>query len=132
MDDDDHIHNDTPAICRATRADGEPCTVRALADGYCFAHSQTTASKRHTARATGGRNKGASQRVQRHMPHELRPVLTLLLTALTETHEGTLPTQQATALAALASAISRLYGTVEIEARITAIEREIATNGDAS
>lgn len=123
--DDDSMTNDNDKICKATRADGEPCTVRALADGYCFAHSTTTAEKRHTARATGGRNKGAPQRVQRLIPHELRPVLSLLLTALTETHEGLLPTQQATALAALAGAISRLYGTVEVEARLAAIEREL-------
>ncbi len=131
MDDDDTGGSGRPPVCRATRTDGEPCTVRALADGYCFAHSQTTAGKRRTARATGGRNKGAAQRVQRLVPHELRPVLTLLLEALTETHEGTLPTQQATALAALAGAISRIYGTVEIEARMSAIERRV-TDGDAS
>ncbi len=131
MDDDNTGATAPPPVCRATRADGEPCTVRALADGYCFAHSQTTAGKRRTARAMGGRNKGTAQRVQRLVPHELRPVLSLLLTALTETHEGTLPTQQATALAALAGAISRIYGTVEIEARMAAIERRV-TDGNAS
>jgi len=126
MDDDDN----TAVICRATRADGEPCTVRALADGYCFAHSQTTAEKRRDARAQGGRNRAAPRRVQRHMPHELRPVLTRLLTALEETHAGTLSPQQASAMGSLAGAISRLYGAVEIEARIAAIEREIL-NGHA-
>ena len=69
--DNDTTLGKSPPVCRATRADGEPCTVRALADGYCFAHSQTTASKRHTARATGGRNKGTGARLSKVMPASL-------------------------------------------------------------
>src|SRR2546428_530953 len=41
--------------CRATRRDGQPCRVRALEDGYCFAHSPKLAAKRKAAHAAGGR-----------------------------------------------------------------------------
>jgi len=125
-------HNDTPTICGATRADGEPCTVRALADGYCFAHSQTTAGKRHTARATGGRNKATPRRLQRLMPTSLRPVLATLFTAIDEVHAGTLDPRQASAMASLAGAIGRLYEVAEIEQRIEALERVGRYGNDAS
>lgn len=121
--DDDTTPGKSPAICRAMRADGEPCTVRALADGFCFAHSQTTASKRHTARATGGRNKGTGTRLNKVMPASLKPILELLMSSVSEVHEGTLDPRQASAMASLAGAIGRLYETAEIEQRIEALER---------
>jgi hypothetical protein len=118
--------------CAGTRKDGTPCRARRLPGSECcFAHDDTLRGKREAAYATGGRNKGAAQRVQRLVPHELRPVLSLLLTALEETHAGTLPPQQAGAMSALAGAIARLYGAVEIEARMSAIERRVTTHGDA-
>jgi len=131
VDDDDHTHNDAPVICRATRADGEPCTVRALADGYCFAHSQTTASKRHTARATGGRNKGTGARLSKVMPASLKPILEMLMTSVSEVHAGDLDPRQASGMASLASAIGRLYETAEIEQRLEALEKS-GRYGDVS
>lgn len=131
MDDDDNTHNDAPTICRATRADGKPCTVRALADSFCFAHSQTTAEKRHTARKTGGHHKSTEARLNKVMPASLKPILDLLMTSVSEVHQGSLDPRQASAMASLASAIGRLYETAEIEQRLEALEKS-GRYGDAS
>jgi len=112
----------SPAICRATRADGQPCTVRALADGYCFAHSPSTAAKRRAAYATGGRNKSTPTRLGKLMPASLKPVLQKLMDGLDEVHDGTLDPRQASAMASLASAIGRLYEVAELEQRLERLE----------
>jgi hypothetical protein len=88
----------------------------------CFAHSPTTADKRHAARAQGGRNKATPARLSKLMPPTLRPVLDLLYTALEEVHAGELDPRQATAMGTLASAIGRLYEAAELEARLEALE----------
>jgi len=111
-------------ICRATRADGQPCSVRALADGYCFAHSPATAAKRRAAYASGGRNKSTPLRLAKLVPATLRPVLDSLLRAVDEVHAGTLDPRQASAMASLASAAGRLYETASLEERLMALEEQ--------
>jgi Family of unknown function (DUF5763) len=66
-------------LCSARRKNGDPCTARALADGFCFAHSPALTEKRRAAYAQGGRAKGTAQRAEKLMPEVLRPVLYKLL-----------------------------------------------------
>ncbi len=110
--------------CKATRADGQPCTVQALADGYCFAHSPDTEQKRRAAQAEGGRNRSNAARAQRLLPRDLRPVLALLVKAMKQVHEGQLEPQRLSAMSAAAGAISRLYGVVELQQRVEDLEAE--------
>lgn len=108
--------------CQATRADGQPCTVRALESGWCFAHDPGLHDKRRAAYAQGGRNRATMARVQRMMPATLRPVLDRLIAALEEAHDGSLDSRQASAMASLASAIGRLYEVAQLEERLQKLE----------
>jgi hypothetical protein len=46
-------------ICRATKANGEPCTLSANSpDGVCWAHSPQNAEKRRRAASRAARSKG--------------------------------------------------------------------------
>lgn len=110
-------------MCEATRTNGQPCTARALADGYCFAHSPALAQKRRAAYATGGRHKSRAARADKLLPASLRPVVVTLIAALDEVHAGTLEPRQASAMASVAGAIGRLYETATLEQRIEALEQ---------
>lgn len=74
------------------------------------------------ARQAGGKAKATSARLSRLMPATLRPVLQTLLAALDETHGGDLEPPAANAMAALASAIVRVYGAGQLEERLEALE----------
>ena len=114
--------------CQATRKDGRPCTIRALTGSrFCFAHDPAKAEARDAARRRGGRGKARIARVERLVPGTLRPVLTLLLTTLTETHAGTITPAQAGALSAVAGAIVKVYQAGVVEDRLAELEAQIAT-----
>jgi len=131
MDDKDSTTTENGGICRATRADGQRCTVRALADGYCFAHSPSTEDKRREARSQGGQNKGTPARADRLLPRDLRPLLGLLIRAMTEVHTGAITPQQGTAMSSIASSVVKMLGIVELEARMSQIEKDLS-DGHAS
>jgi hypothetical protein len=97
--------------------------VKALQSGFCFAHDPGLAAKRQAAYAAGGTNKATARRLDKLVPTSLKPALTTLLQALDETHRGTLDSKQASAMAALAGAIGRLYGVAELEQRLSDLER---------
>jgi len=126
MDTDKSRTSETDKICQATRADGQRCTVRALADGFCFSHSPSTEDKRREARSQGGQNKGTPARADRLLPRDLRPVMGALIRALTEVHDGTITPQQGSAMSAIAASIIKVMGVVELEARISQIEHDLA------
>lgn len=98
------------------------CTGRALADGYCFAHSPALAEKRAAARTAGGKAKSTARRLDRLMPASLKPVLATLMNALDEVYRGELEPRQASAMASLAGAIGRLYETAALEERVSHLE----------
>jgi hypothetical protein len=77
-------------------------------------------------RAKGGQGKSRIARVEKLVPATLRPVLALLLDALTETRRGELDPRTAGALAALAGAIVRVYSAGEIEQRVRELEERTA------
>jgi hypothetical protein len=82
----------------------------------------------------GGRNKRAAHRLDRLTPEGLRPVLDRLLDAMARVDEGKMDPKQATALAALAGAVCRVYEMASLEGdlqaalrRLEALERGRAT-----
>lgn len=65
------------------------------------------------------------------MPATLRPIIGALLDALDEVHDGTLDPKRASAMAALAGAITRAYGVGVLEERVAALEgREREQEGE--
>ena len=108
--------------CQATRKDGRPCSASALADGFCFAHSPSLQEKREAARAKGGKGKSRLARADKLVPATMRPVVRTLLEALDEVRDGTLTPAQASAMAAVAGALVRVYTVGQIEERIAALE----------
>ena len=112
-----------PKHCAARRKDGQPCTAPARAGGeYCFAHAPELAEVRRASREKGGRGKATAARAEKLVPAVLRPVLDTLLAAVGEVKDGTLTTQQAGALGALAGAIVRVYQVGTLEERLAALE----------
>jgi hypothetical protein len=49
-------------VCRATKRNGEPCTLPATGKhGFCWAHDPSTAQQRRTRASRGGRGKAAKR-----------------------------------------------------------------------
>ena len=116
-----------PHLCQATRRDGRSCTTRTLPGSrFCFAHDPDKAAARETGRRKGGQGKARIARVEKLVPGALRPVLTLLLATLNETHSGDLDPKVAGAMAAVAGAIVRVYQAGVGEDRLAEAEAQIA------
>ena len=111
-----------PKRCAARRKDGQPCTAPALRGDYCYAHDPQRAGDRAAARRKGGANSATARRVARLVPATLKPVIGVLLDALEEVHDGDLDPKRASAMAALAGSIGRLYQTGVLEERLAALE----------
>ncbi len=111
--------------CAGTRKDGTPCTANVMGAGdRCFAHDPSRADQRDRARRKGGVNSATRHRVDRLVPATLRPMIGSLLDALDEVHAGTLDPKQASAMAALAGAVTRAYTTGVLEERVQALETQ--------
>lgn len=108
--------------CKATTAKGERCKGRPLVDGFCFAHSPRLQGRLSESRRAGGRNRSHTVRAMRHMPPDLKAAAGAIYAAITEVHDGNLETKRATAMAALASALVRVYQAGELEQRLAALE----------
>jgi hypothetical protein len=112
--------------CRGTRTDGTPCRARALpGKAWCWGHDPELADKRQEAYVAGGHSKSHAARAQRLLPTDLKPILSLLVAGMKEVHEGALEPTRLSAMAAAAGAITRLFGLVELEARVAALERDV-------
>ncbi len=117
-------------LCRGLRKDGTPCRARALpGKTHCFAHDDDLRDKRQEAYLKGGRNKATAVRVERMVPRDLKPILTLLIDGMRDVRDGILEPQRYTAMASGAGAISRLYGVVELEQTVAALEARLNGNG---
>jgi hypothetical protein len=110
------------AVCRATKASGDPCKVPATGpNGYCWAHDPANAEQRSRMASRAARSK----------PNRELPSVKALLEDLTEqVLSGELPTGQASVANQLINtrlrAIEqerRIKETDELEARIVALER---------
>lgn len=105
------------------RKDGTRCTAPVMGAGaFCFAHDPALAEERAAARRKGGANSATRQRLDRLVPATLRPLIADLITAMGEVHDGSLDPRQATAMAALAGTVARLYGVAVLEERVQALE----------
>jgi len=110
--------------CRATTKDGRRCRGAARASGYCFAHDPDLQQSRQDGQARGGQNKSTVARVTKLMPTSLKPVLTKLMSALDEVHDGSLDPRQGSTMASIASSIGRLYEVAELEQRLERLEAQ--------
>ncbi len=99
------------------------------AGSFCFAHDPTKAAERDEARRKGGANSATRQRLDRLVPASLRPMIGDLIAAMGEVHDGTLDPKQATAMAALAGAVTRAYGVGVLEERIATLESRTERQG---
>jgi hypothetical protein len=97
-----------------------------LASGFCFAHDPERRADRQSASARGGQGKSRIARVERLVPSTLRPVLALLLDVLAEAREGTIPPAQANAVATVAGAIVKVYGSATLEQQIADLHEQVA------
>ena len=113
----------TKPTCKAVRADRSPCTTRARASGYCWAHDPALREKRRAACRAGGQNKANAARAQRLVPSQLRPVLGLLIRGMDEVYRGTLEPTRYSAMASGAGAVCKLFALAELEERLLALER---------
>lgn len=77
---------------------------------------------RQVARAKGGRNTAKAARLRKLTPPRLLPIFDRLEAALGEVHAGTLDPRQATAMAALARALTTILQAGELEARVRDLE----------
>lgn len=112
--------------CSATRADGSPCSARALPNSdRCWAHDPGLASKRREAHRAGGHAKASASRAQKLMPGMLRPILSLLVGGMQQVYRGELEASRYTAMATGASAIVRLFQMAEVEERLQALEQQV-------
>jgi len=90
--------------------------------GYCPRHDPARRTEAHAASVKGGQGKGRIARAGRLIPSTLKPVLSLLLDAMEQTHRGELDPRVAGAVAALAGAIVRTFQAGAVEERLAALE----------
>ncbi len=108
-------------FCQASRRDGSACTLPALtSNGYqfCFAHDPAALE----ARKRGGHNRATVIRLRRLAPPALVGVYSLLEEALREVHGGKLDPRVASAMASLATAMTRVLTYGELEERLRRLE----------
>ncbi len=109
--------------CTATRRDGTACKALAFASsGLCWAHDPANQAKVASARSAGGRGRARTARAEKLMPAVLKPVLHALLDSLAKVKQSQINPAQATATAALAGAIVRVYEAGMLEERLQALE----------
>lgn len=116
--------------CKYVRPDGSGCQSRiVLPSGYCHAHDPERRPRLREVRAAGGRGKSRQARAEKLLPAVLRPILDQLIAALGEVHQGDLDPRQASAMAALAGAITRTYSVGQLEERLQALEQAAPPGG---
>jgi len=89
-------------------------------------HDPERQSQIAAARVRGGKGKSRIARAGKLLPGELRPVLDTLIAAIDEVKAEALTPAQAGAMAALASAVVRLFTVGVLEQRVADLE---ARNG---
>jgi hypothetical protein len=110
------------SLCLSKKKNGEPCRVKALADGYCFSHSPAMAAKRQRARARGGQNSAITVRLEKLGPERLTSVYGALGEALVDVRRGKLDPRIAVAMAGVARAMTAVITAGELEDRVRGLE----------
>ena len=104
--------------CKAMTKAGTQCHGWPDKSGFCPSHRPGAAENR----AAGGRASAKVQRLERKLPSRLRPVVDLLSKVLVEVHQGKLQPSQASAMAAVATALIRVIEHGEFEMRLARLE----------
>lgn len=113
--------------CRATRQDGQPCTApRRPGSLYCIGHDPELAERRAAGRRQGGHNRSALARAMKTVPAALTPACAMLWQAMNDVYAGKLDAKRATALAALARALTTAVQAGELEDRLRRLEQDRA------
>jgi hypothetical protein len=123
---------ETPAevkLCKGTKKNGGPCTVKASADGYCFAHSPALAEKRKEAREKGGFNSSKAARLEK-LSSRFSPVSALLENVLKELSEKKIDPRTAQAIASVSKALVSVMNAGELEERLRLLEMGSEENPD--
>lgn len=116
---------DTRRFCSATRKDGSPCTLAALADAHeCFAHD----ARRIESRRRGGQHSRQALHALdgQPLPASLRPILRQLGGIFRKVEAGTIKPDQARACAQVATAMARLVTVGTLEERMSQLEARMA------
>jgi hypothetical protein len=110
-----------PKYCSAPKKDGSQCHGWPDASGLCPAHREDA----HEIRVLGGLSRSKQHQLETRLPARMKPVLDLLGRAISETYGGTLKPSQASAIAALASALCKVSELSEFEVRLLYIEKRL-------
>lgn len=109
-------------VCRATKRNGEPCTLPAAnSSEYCWAHDPAFADRRHRAASKAAKSKGGNTEI-RSIKEQLQGIATRVLNGELDTRAATAATQALNCLLRGIEIESRLTELKEIESQLAALE----------
>jgi hypothetical protein len=110
-------------LCTATRKDGSPCTLPAVAStGFCFAHGSHGAA----GRSAGGSGRRNADRAFKLLPAKLRPLFSDLKDLYRDCRAGEVSPEIARACAQVARTMVLVLERGQLEEQVQAIERAAA------
>ena len=116
--------------CKATNAEGKPCSAAVYKDGYCRWHSPDPELQEavKVSRAKGGQNRANVARARKRFKGNIQDFAHLqgvLLTAIDDVRAGKLEPGHATAMATLAKAIMSLSPVANFDSQLAEMQSEI-------
>jgi hypothetical protein len=118
------IAADALILCKGIKKDGSPCTVRALEDGYCFAHSPSLEDKRKEASKKGGTNSSKVERLNRLVASRFGPVSNTLESVLEELKSNKMDPKTAQAIANVSRVLITVLTLGDLEERVRVLEEK--------
>lgn len=116
--------------CVAIRTNGERCRAHALPNRpQCFAHDPENRERATAARRKGGENSSNPARAARRIPKDMRELVSSLMAAIAEVHNGELDPKRLSAMASGAGAIVRVHEAGELEQRLEELEARAEQSG---
>ena len=116
------------ASCRATKANGEPCTLAATGpQGLCWAHDPANADRRRRAASRGGR--GRSNKEVRELKEEIKSVIADVRAGDLDRNDAAVMIQAYRALKDFIALERQVRETDELAAEIEELKREYDVAG---
>jgi hypothetical protein len=113
-------------ICRATKANGEPCTLSANGShGYCWAHAPENADRRRRAASRAARAKGNKELTL--LKEEIKTVITDVKSGNLDRNDAGVMIQGYRALKDFIALERQVKETDELAAEIEELKREYGT-----
>jgi septal ring factor EnvC (AmiA/AmiB activator) len=110
------------AVCRATKANGEPCTLPAKGQhGYCWAHNPENAHKRQRTASRAARSKPSKE--IRDLKKQLEDLASNVLDGSVDKGDAAVVNQIFNTRARLIELERRIKETEELEARLEQLEQ---------